>query len=133
MLRKTLVKKLVTSILILACINAPATFFHWYSLIWWFDMPMHFLGGVTVAYISALLWLPARVYVGDVRFSFEVIITALLFGVLWEALELYLSLHFGSPAFMLTDSISDVFFDLAGICSVVLYLIPLLVKDRAGR
>ena len=59
MLRKSLLSSLGVSMCALALINLPATFFYWYSLVWWFDMSMHFLGGVAVFYLSALVWLPA--------------------------------------------------------------------------
>ena len=114
MLRQQILKKLAVSFVVLAIFNEIAVFIHWYSIIWWFDMPMHFLGGMAVFYLSAVLWLPARKFVSDRRFLFEGIITALLIGVLWEALELYLFLTYGDPNFILLDSISDLFFDLAG-------------------
>ena len=114
MLRKHLLSKLAYSIVTLAVVNQLATFFHWYNLVWWFDMPMHFLGGFAVFYFSAILWLPARKWVSDWRFLYEAVITTVLIGVLWEGLELYLYIHYGTPAFVTLDSISDVVFDLAG-------------------
>ncbi|MBP7805231.1 MAG: hypothetical protein KA052_03380, partial [Candidatus Pacebacteria bacterium] len=114
MLRKKFLNRLCISIITLAVINQLATYFHWYNLLWWFDIPMHFLGGFTVFYFSAILWLPARKWVSDTRFIFEAVITTVLIGVLWEALELYLFFNYGSPAFFTLDSISDVVFDLAG-------------------
>jgi hypothetical protein len=114
MLREKILKRLCFAIVLLFVLNQAATFFSWYSLAWWFDMPMHFLGGVSVLYLSAILWLPARKWVPDGRFIFECLITAVLFGVLWEALELFLFVHYGTPTFVLRDAISDLFFDLAG-------------------
>jgi hypothetical protein len=96
-------------------------------------MPMHFLGGVSVFFIAAVLWLPARKWVSDGRYIYECLITALLFGVLWEALELYLHVHYGSPEFFLTDSLSDVFFDMAGALAAALSLMPLLRKSATIR
>ncbi len=116
MIKERLLKKLAVSIVVLALINAVAGFLHLYDLVWWFDMPMHFLGGVSVFYLSTVVWLPARKWVSNGRFIYEGIITALFLGVLWEALELYLHIHYGSPAFVLTDSLSDLCFDLAGAC-----------------
>ncbi len=75
---------------------------------------MHFLGGIAVFYLGAILWLPARSRVSTGRFLYEGIITALLLGVLWEALELFLHVRYGTPDFVLLDSISDLCFDLAG-------------------
>ncbi len=114
MLRTKLLHRLAFSIIILAAINALAVHFSWYSLVWWFDMPMHFLGGVSVFYLSAMLWRPALKWVPVWRFMYESVITAVLLGVLWEALELFLYIHYGTPPFILLDSVSDVCFDLAG-------------------
>ncbi len=125
MLRKKLLKKLAFSFILLFILNEPAVFLHWYNLIWWFDMPMHFLGGLSVFYLSAVLWLPALKYVSHTRYLYESVITALLIGVLWEALELFLFTHFGTPSFFLVDSISDVLFDLAGALFGAFTIIPL--------
>lgn len=114
-LRNSFLRALAQVIILLALFNWIAGLFNWYGLIWWFDMPMHFFGGVSVFYISAILWLPARKWVSNGRFLYESIITGLLLGVLWEGLELYLNIHYGSPQFILLDSLSDVCFDLAGI------------------
>jgi len=115
MLRKKLLERLCILIVMLAVINQFASFFSWYVLVWWFDMPMHFLGGLSIFYLSAIVWLPALKYVPVWRFLYEAIITAVLLGVLWEGLELYLYLHYGSPDFVLLDSLSDMLFDVAGI------------------
>ena len=116
MLRSQLLKRLAFYIVLVAVLNQIASFFDWYDLVWWFDMPMHFLGGVAVFYLSAVVWAPALKYVPAWRFIYESIITALLLGVLWEALELFLYIHLGTPRFILLDSCSDMFFDLAGAC-----------------
>ena len=114
MLRKKILNRLAVAVVFLAIINGSATHFSWYSLVWWFDMPMHFLGGISVFYFSAIVWLPALRWVSARRFLYESVITAVLIGVLWEGLELFLYTHYGSPDFILLDSMSDVCFDLAG-------------------
>jgi len=126
MIREKILKKLALAIVALFLLNTGATFFSWYSLAWWFDMPMHFLGGVSVFYISALLWERARTRVSNGRYLYECVITAILLGVLWEALELFLYMHYGTPQFILLDSISDVFFDLAGALYAAYMLTSLL-------
>jgi VanZ family protein len=129
MLRKKLLKKLGLAFLLLLVLNEPAVFLHLYNLIWWFDMPMHFLGGLSVFYLSAVIWLPALKYVSYKRFLYESVITAVLIGVLWEALELFLFTHLGTPTFFLTDSISDVIFDFAGALFGAFTVLPLF-KSR---
>ncbi len=131
MIRKQLLNKLAWSVVSLAVINALAVHFYWYSLLWWFDMAMHFLGGLTVMYFAAIIWLPARKWVSNGRFLFEAVITTVLIGVLWEALELYLYLTYGSPGFITLDSISDVFFDLAGALFAAYCIIPLLTGESS--
>lgn len=111
---KILWKKMAWCVVSLAIINGFAVYLNWYSLVWWFDMPMHFLGGLTVFYFGAIVWNFALRYVSFGRYMYESIITALLIGVLWEALEYYLYIQYGSPEFKLVDSFSDIFFDLGG-------------------
>lgn len=123
-----LLHRLFFSVFVLAVVNAAAVYFHLYNLIWWFDMPMHFLGGFTVLFFSAILWLPARKRVSNGRYVYEIVITAVLIGVLWEALELYLYLQYGSPAFVTLDSLSDVVFDLAGALFAAWIITPLIVN-----
>ncbi len=109
-----LLKKLAICITILAVVNFIAVYLNWYYFVWWFDMPMHFLGGLTVFYFGAIVWRFALKYVSFGRYLYESILTAVLIGVLWEALEFYLYIKYGSPMFSLVDSFSDVFFDLSG-------------------
>lgn len=129
MIRKQLLHRLVISVVSLAVINALAVYFYWYNLLWWFDMPMHFFGGFTVFFFCAIVWLGARKWVSNGRYIFEAVITAVLIGVLWEALELYLYLTYGSPGFITLDAISDVFFDLAGALFAGYKVIPLLTAE----
>ncbi len=133
MLRKKFVARLGLYMLVVFTLHETATFLHWYSLVWWFDMPMHFLGGATVFYLSAVLILPALNYVPSWRFVMECILLGLLIGVSWEAFELYMYLHFGSPDFILLDSLSDVCFDIAGLCFAALTALPLFAAFGAGE
>lgn len=133
MLRERIFKRLAVAIISLAVLNFLGGFFSWYSIEWWFDMPMHFLGGISVLYIGAVLWLPALKRVSAQRYVYECLITAVLLGVLWEALELCLHLYLGSPQFILLDSISDVFFDLAGALFAMFLLLPMVYDEKNGK
>lgn len=133
MLRERILKRLAAAIISLAVLNFLGGFFSWYTIEWWFDMPMHFLGGISVLYIGAVLWLPALKRVSAQRYAYECLITAVLLGVVWEALELYLHMRFGSPQFILRDSISDVFFDLAGALFAMSLLLPMVYDEKNGK
>ena len=95
---------------------------YWYYTIWYFDMPMHFLGG---------LWLGLFfIYVFSRKepsfdLNFKLILTILLavlfIGVLWELFEIYVNNDIGQIPFNLLDTISDLFCDLAGGTFAILY------------
>ena len=125
--RTLILNRLALSVTFLAVVNFFATHFSWYSLLWWFDMPMHFLGGGVVFYLSAYVWTGALRYVPLWRFLYESLITALLLGLMWEALELFLYIHYGTPDFVLLDSLSDMCFDLAG--ALLIEIVPVVGKS----
>lgn len=130
MLRKRLIRKLAWSIIMLSLINLMASFFHWYTLLWWFDMPMHFLGGLSMLYLSAVLWRPALKWVSKGRYLYEICITALLFSVMWEGLEYYLHVRYGTPEFVLKDALSDILFDLSGVFLGLFVVSGVLKRER---
>jgi hypothetical protein len=105
-----------------------------YSLYWifpWFDIPMHFLGGVIVAFFIYLMlqWkLPNIVRSGNSHFLRYLLFGALFVGLLWEALELKTGLTFVSQSDYIVDTISDLIIDLMG-ASFFYFVIQL--KSRA--
>lgn len=88
------------------------------EMFWWYDMVLHFLGGVMVAMIllyyaekwPSFIQLPGNWFV---RFIFVVSFVALI-GVLWEFYEYALDYVFRSFDLQLSDTLSDLFFDLFG-------------------
>ncbi len=89
MLQK-LLKRLGIVVIFIFFINTLATFFYWYYSIWWFDMPMHFMGG-----LFAILLV---IFVAERYFNFRnrtaahtaleqiifLILVAVLVGIVWE-------------------------------------------------
>ncbi|MEK7569536.1 MAG: hypothetical protein AAB500_01430 [Patescibacteria group bacterium] len=95
-------------IFLILIINFAAMKFHWYYTIAWFDMPMHFLGGL---WIGFALFYFARGELSFVKFIGWV----LGIGVLWEVFELFNNHYFGTQdPFDLLDTLSDFLFDLLG-------------------
>jgi len=103
----------------IALVNYGAIKFHWYYSLWWFDMPMHFLGGMWVAML--IVW-----YLADHRFSIDsvgrAILGAFIVGLSWEVFELLLNEQFVQNAYDLSDTLSDIFFDLSGAFTAVFYV-----------
>ena len=101
------------SIILLFLINFLATKFHWYFSIWYFDMPMHFLGGASVGLMAIWLFLKK-----EIPFSMKNIIWLMfivfLVGSLWEIFEVIFNNMIAGTSFDLLDTISDLFFDLFG-------------------
>lgn len=108
---------LIVLIVAIAVVNAFAEHYYWFWLMRWFDMPMHFAGGVWLAGV-ALWW---RFFSG--RFTVEVsikaifawvIVGALGVGLAWEVYEAGVSyLTVGHINDML-DTMSDLIFDTLG-------------------
>lgn len=109
---------LVTGLLVFF-INLLAMRMSWYWIMWWFDMPMHFLGGFFSGLLT-LFFLYPRIRAlhrdGKNGRAFLLIMAGVLaIGILWELFE------FGVETIIPTldianihDSLSDLCFDLAG-------------------
>lgn len=102
-------------------LNSVASYFSWYTSVWWFDMLMHFSGGVFLG-TAVLLFSHSR------RVSFfgsedspaytKMILVPLLGIIIWEVLEYSLSRYGGDPFYGL-DSVSDACLGLAGVLVVL--------------
>ncbi len=106
---------LITSIFV---INLLAMKFHWYSSVWWFDMPMHTLGGVWIALASLFIYKYRRTTLDDIfypkKLFFVALISVVAVGLMWEIFEFGMervgTLDLANPV----DSFSDICFDLVG-------------------
>jgi hypothetical protein len=140
-----LLKKIALLVVFIFVANLLASKFYWYFSIWWFDMPMHFVGGVFIS--LAVLWLyffknpwpnskikstlirlrlgrcvrvrrladsPARSSLVEINPIFLSILLVLIISVLWEIFEFSLDKFFAINLLSPIDSLSDLFFDLAG-------------------
>ncbi len=108
-------------------INILATRFHWYSIVWWFDMPMHTIGGFWVALTSLFVYKYRRTTYADItqpkKLFFVALLCVVAIGLLWEVfefgMETFGTLDLASPI----DSLSDICFDLIGGIAGTLYFI----------
>ncbi len=129
---KKLFKKLVNLIILIFILNFCAGKFYWYSSIWWSDMPMHFLGGIWLGLVflwffsskdnsSPVSWLNGRK--SQFEFIVPILFGVLMVGICWEVFELYFVNYVGQNSFNMTDTVSDIFFDLAGGMLAIVYYI----------
>jgi hypothetical protein len=119
---------LIVLIVVIALINMLATSFYWYWRIRWFDMPMHFLGGLWIA--GSVLWFrffshellsTPRSFIPVV---FIGVFSAFLVGLGWEMYEASVSFSTLGYVNEIPDTISDLCFDILGglVASVVVWV-----------
>jgi len=116
--RKKLFIRLALLILFIFVLNFIATKLYWYSSIWWFDMPMHFLGGFWIG--LALLWL-LPIDEPSVKQVFKIMFGVLLIGTAWELFEIVVNNIFAQNPFDLIDTTSDILFDVSGGFASIVY------------
>ncbi len=86
-----------------------------YSIIWWYDMPLHFFGGLFTGLlvINFLLNYKKFVFYSTLKTLFAVLLFVLIIGLLWEGYEIFFETLIDRRHIFI-DSLSDIFFDLAG-------------------
>jgi hypothetical protein len=116
---------LIFSIFIL---NFLAGKFYWYYSIWYFDMIMHFCGGF---FISLLLFWLLKVKEVSLKSILKIILGVLIIGVLWEFFEIMVNKTIAQNPFNFLDTISDIFFDLAGGSMASIYFLKrIFIKNE---
>lgn len=94
-------------------LNALAMKYHWYFSLWWYDMPMHFLGGVFIGFLALVIFPKKPVL--------NAFLCVLIIGILWEVFEFSLDTFITYNPHNYLDTLSDIAFDLAGGLSAVFY------------
>lgn len=105
-------------------LNTLGVWLSLYSILWWYDMPMHFLGGLfsTLLIIAFLLRFKKIREISIPKFVILALILVLIIGLTWEGYEIFWAIV-GGNRHLFMDSVSDIFFDLAGgIEAVFIYL-----------
>lgn len=130
MLNNSLIKIALAPFAILI-LHILATVLGWYELFWWFDMPMHFLGGAAIALSSYYLfddfadrdrlsiqWLPLKILI--------LLAFTSLAAVSWEFLEFAMDRYVDTnmqPSIL--DTVKDLAIGLSGGGLIALAISPL--------
>jgi len=89
---------------------------------WWFDMPMHTLGGVFLGLFFTYL----RVRFMGINWNTRSFLYGILFifiiGGLWEIFEFNIDTFITFRAQNILDTLSDLCFDIVGGMAVLLYV-----------
>ncbi|MES2470942.1 MAG: hypothetical protein V4526_01790 [Patescibacteria group bacterium] len=116
----------LSTALALFLLHLAAMSHHWYLRHWWFDIPMHFLGGVSIALAVQYIWF----FFFEKPASFRKVVVYTFIGTLcWEVFEAHYDIagaHVGTSKYFF-DSIKDIIVGTIGALFVAGYS-SLLVK-----
>lgn len=118
MSRERLLRTLAALVCVIAVFHIAATLFYLYWKFWWYDMLLHFLGGIFIALL--VLWIrffsgyfgvpPIPLQHKALRFA---LLATLCIGVGWEVFERALGHTWSVEGYWLDTSI-DIALDVAG-------------------
>lgn len=121
-------KRLLILLVFIGVVNFLAIEYYWYWRLRWFDMPMHFLGGLWLA--GVIIWfrffssrfVDAPKTFG--RLALWGVLGALGVGLVWEFYEGFVGLLTVGHINAYRDTLGDLFFDMLGgfVCAVLVWL-----------
>lgn len=117
-IQKRMLLKILFLIVGIFVVNLLAMKFHWYSIVWWFDMPMHAVGGLWVSLATLFIYKYRSTTAEDISYPRKIFFISLMsvfvIGLLWEVFEFGIEkigvVDLANPI----DSLSDLCFDLVG-------------------
>ncbi len=117
MIREHLLRLAFVTALLIAFLHISAVNFFLYWSYWWFDIPMHLLGGFFLGLLS--LWF--LVFYSQKGFAFSqlqtlfvAVLGALFVGLVWELFEYSAGITFNSIGSYPLDTIKDLIMDVTG-------------------
>jgi len=94
--------------------------FYWYNSVSYFDMIMHFLGGLWLGLFFTYVYSINKINLGQITI---ILSSVLLIGLSWEVFEFIVNNVIAKTPFDLLDTISDIFWDLMGGFISILYFL----------
>jgi hypothetical protein len=138
-MKNQLFNRIALLIVFIFLVNTLSIKFYWYSLLWWFDMPMHFLGGLWIGLMGTWMYFLGPFAKKDKLITISCVacvtlLSVFIIGVLWEGYEYFVQVSIpgatiGNPL----DSLSDLFFDMAGGVAATMYLISHISFVKEGE
>jgi len=115
--------RILQLIILIFAINTVATKLYWYYTMWWFDIPMHTLGGIFLGLL--FVYILFRKMGDRVDWNTKTFLYGLLFvfivGVLWEIFEFNIDTFITFKSQNILDTLSDLCFDLTGGAIAIQY------------
>lgn len=102
-------------ILFIWLINTAANHLYWYSAMWWFDIPMHIMGGMFLSLLSGALFFKKIRSLSQREVLVTILLFVLIVGLGWELFEYIVQAFIkDAPLASIPDSIKDMVMDLLG-------------------
>jgi hypothetical protein len=117
---------------LVAFLHLLAIQYYLYWLIWWYDIIMHFLGGVVVASFTGWFTFDLVKRLGQYKYFILVLGIFLVVAVLWEIFEYSVGFTyraFGSYKF---DTTKDIIVGLIGASTFLAFSLELLPRRRVA-
>ncbi|MEK7568118.1 MAG: hypothetical protein AAB498_00600 [Patescibacteria group bacterium] len=134
-------KSIIFVLAVILAFHSAAFINHWYWTIWWFDIPMHFSGGLWLAMIFFYLTNP-RLKIASYQTPFTFLFAlgfVALGGVAWELAEFLYDVfissrgYFGIAQLGAVDTVGDLFFDLCGGLALSFIYFFVIQKSRKNK
>lgn len=110
-------------------LNFSANKFYWYSSIWWFDLMMHFLGGLWLGLF--FIWYDYENFV-ELNFNKKNLLNLIYFvlfvGIAWEIYEILVNILFAQNSFDAIDTFTDLIADTFGGVIIFIFLKKLKIS-----
>ena len=107
---------LIVLLTAIAALHAHALKFNIYWTVWWYDIPMHFLGGVWTGFLG-LVFIYRNRSLSEVTLSKKIyyaLLSAIVAGIIWEIFEYHFGLYGVSKNFYIKDTAKDLVTDMLG-------------------
>ena len=130
MARKKLLIHIIVLMFFIFLTDKAAGKFYWYNSIWYFDMIMHFLGGV---WVGLFFIYTLSVDEASLKSLWRVVLLTLLIGVSWEVYEFVVNNMIGRVPFDILDTLSDIFWDVAGGLVSLFYFSKIIMMVRGNK
>ena len=104
--------------------------FFWYSSIWYFDMPMHFLGGLWLGLASIYLFSLKDI---SAKSILRIFLIVLFIGIGWEIFEIFIDKFITQNSSDFVDTMSDLFFDVLGGLFAILYFTKQIMSNKENK
>jgi|ETN02SMinimDraft_4_1059925.scaffolds.fasta_scaffold126046_1 hypothetical protein len=123
MIKDKIFLALIFTGLIVAILHTVALFYYLYWIFEWFDILMHFLGGLFAAFVSlfAYKFLLSEKFHNNKMLLINTLIAVLIIGIVWEIFELYFDITYADEGNYIGDTILDYIMDLIGAYFGFLY------------